>query len=143
MIEVLPRAAGPIDSTLQPLADQVLASLRHHLGLMGLDAWDIKILWTAIPGQYAMQTNAEPEYYKATIEVDLDDLKPEAISSYIRHELFHIILWQYTEAATSFALKRTKTTLNRLEERTVSDLERMPLWESLPSSENPSLHIDK
>ena len=99
---------------------------------MGLSAWTIKLSWIPVPDHKVMASSAEPEYYQASVDVDLADLD-EYLSDYVRHELFHVILWQYTQASYSLAFKRARTTLNRLEERTVSDLERMPLWETLSS----------
>ena len=129
----MPVEALPVPEEFRSLGDEVLTQATRLSELMGLQDWDIKFTWAPVGKSYVMETSAEPEYYKATITVDLPNLDPAHLPSYLRHELLHIILWQYTEAAEAFALKRTKTTLRKLEERMVSDLERMPLWENLSS----------
>jgi hypothetical protein len=123
----------PAPSGKETLAGIVTTRFSRFADLMGLIGWNIRLQWTPVGDRKVMATTAEPEYYQATIDVDLNDVDIEYLDEYIRHELFHIILWQYTEAALAFTLKRTRTTINKLEERTVSDLERMPLWAFVPS----------
>jgi hypothetical protein len=122
----------PIPAGLEPRAAQVLGSFRHHQDLMGLDSWTIKLFWRPVGDHKIMATSAEPEYYQASIDIDLEDLDIEHLSEYVRHELLHVLLWQYTETAESLVLKKAKGTIRKLEERTVSDLERMPLWDRIP-----------
>lgn len=121
------------------LAEQTLASFRHHHEIMGLGGWNISLNWLTLGDDRVMQTNVQPEYYRAVIDVDLTCLaeKPQHMPSTVRHELFHVIIWQYTEFAEALALKSTNLLLRKLEERTVSDLSRMPLWDSL-STDQPS-----
>jgi hypothetical protein len=103
---------------------------------MGLQGWDIFVEFGEIKGkgndaEMAMETFAEPEYYKTTLTVDLSRLHEIDINTYVRHEFLHTILWLYTHAAEELCVKKAQGTVLKLEERVVSDLERMPLWEML------------
>jgi len=134
MIEILPESP-PVPEGCEDKVDLVLSSLTRHLALMGLDHWNIKIQWVSVDEKFVMETEVQPEYYKATISIDLPELKLPYLNEYIRHECFHIILWQYTETAETLApTKKSKAVIRKLEERTVSDLERMPLWDKIPSA---------
>lgn len=131
-ISILPESL-PVSPDDLAKSRQVVARITELAQLMGLGSWEIKIDWHSVEGTFTMETTAEPEYYKVTISIDLPKLEYEDIDAYLRHELLHAILWQYTETAEALALKKAKSTIRKLEERTVSDLERMPLWDKLSS----------
>ncbi len=113
------------------LANKVLASIKKHRDLFGMQGWDIVITFKEVEGDMCMETVAEPEYYKTMIDVDLRGLVESDIDLYVRHELLHAILWMYTNLAESLAPSRHKKLLGGMEERLVTDIERMPFWDIL------------
>ena len=119
----------PAPEGLEPLAEQVMASLKDYEQRLGLTQWWITVTWG--PCDAVMSTFCEPEYYEADITVDLTKLPAQYVDEYARHELFHVLVWMYTSVAEGLATVREKAILRKLEERMVSDLEQMPIWENL------------
>jgi hypothetical protein len=108
-----------------------LASIKKHRDLLGLEGWDIIVSFEEVEGNMCMQTSAEPEYYKVSIDVDLRGLNDSDIDLYVRHELLHAVLWMYTHLAENLAGRKNRKLIRGMEERLVTDLERMPFWEIL------------
>lgn len=120
----------------EAIAKKFMSSLEKHLRWMDLNKWIIKVEYVEIDEDCGMETSCQPQYYKATIGVDLAFLdssnkQREAIDEYVRHELLHVVLWIYTALAEDLSLKKGKGAIRKMEERVVSDLERMPLWDKL------------
>jgi len=120
-----------IPEEYKDIGQEVLDCLALHEQLLGLTDWTIKVFWKPVEDHYVMETVAQPEYYKAHISVDLPELEREHIAEYVRHELFHVLMWHYTEAINSFLHEDYVPHVEKLEERVVSDLERLPLWEKI------------
>jgi hypothetical protein len=118
------------------LANKVLASIILHRKLMGMVDWDIVVTFGEIPDTkdkkgVAMQTVAEPQYYKISLDIDLDSLHESDIHTYVRHEFLHALVWLYSNLVEQLLPKRTAEAVREIEERVTTDLENMPLWEIL------------
>lgn len=115
----------------------IVKSLQWHAKVLGLDRWDIGVGWRKVDGgNYAMECEAEWEYYKADIFIDLSravEGKIKYLDEYIRHELLHAIVWPLGQMAEKLALgsEGIQGIATMLEERVVSDLERAPFWDLL------------
>ena len=123
------RESAPCPKGLKSRAGKVLRSLKKYERLLGLDRWWITVKWKNC--DKTMETVAEPEYLQAEIAVDLTKLKEEDIDEYTRHELFHVLLWLYTSIAEIGKGGTEHAVLRLIEERTVTEFEKMPLWEKL------------
>ena len=112
----------------------VVDSFEEHINLMLKDDWYITISFVEneIDGE-CMATEAFPEYRKASIEVFLPGLTEqwEYLDHYVRHELLHIIIWNFFDIAGTLAYKNVSKALGKLEEQVIYLLEHMPLWNVL------------
>ena len=118
----------------EALAKQVIASVKLHQNLMGLDDWYGKIVFAPVEdedGGDIMETECHPQYKKFTITVDLNVLNtsPEYLQHYVRHELFHVLVWFMFDLSTELSYKKGAGAIRKLEERVIYDLEHMPLWD--------------
>jgi hypothetical protein len=110
------------------LANKVLASITKHRDLMGMESWDIIVHFGEIKGSdMAMQTVAEPQYYKIMLDVDLDALHEVEIDTYVRHEFIHAFVWLYSNLVENLLGKRHAEAVREIEERVTTDMERWPL----------------
>ncbi len=125
------------------LSRTVLSSVRKHAKWLGLSNWTIYVKWKPVDGEYAMETDAKPEYYTAYVHVDLNELKPQFVDEYVRHELFHVRLWAYTATVEDLAHKKAFEHIRKAEESLVSDLERMPLWDELYAATRKGKNCEK
>jgi hypothetical protein len=116
---------------------RVVTAFEEHIVLMLKDDWYISLDFTKVEGE-CMATEAFPEYRKATIEVDIPGLTEqwEYLNHYVRHELLHIIVWNFFDIAGTLAYKNVDRALVKLEESVIFLLEHMPLWEKLYAAEN-------
>jgi hypothetical protein len=118
------------DITLTELEKTVVKSVKKHIELMFADDWYITVEFDTVEGE-AAETEASPEYRKAIITVDPHQMEDqlEYLDKYIRHEICHILLWNYFSIAEELCYKRTEGALRKLEEQLVYLLEHMPCWE--------------
>lgn len=126
----------------------VLKSLRTHMKLMGLGKWDITLDFLEVvdDDMTPCQVVVEAKYFKATIEFFMDNVNMSDIDMHIRHELFHVLIWWFFEISGDLSYKNAKAALEKLEERTVTELEMMPMWglvyEKLPANYASDIAID-
>jgi len=124
---------------LSPTAVKIKRYLELYDDALGFADWQIYVRYCRVQKEQdnwpeiADKADCEhkSEYYKAFLRFDLELLaaKPdEELAAFVRHELLHIIVGPLAD----FTLELTKTDAEEievgfLEERTVSDLERMPI----------------
>lgn len=124
------------EAQLTAFEEQVAKSLNKHIELMLADSWYITLEFTTVEGE-AMECTVKQEYRKAEINVDTAQLEgqPEYIDHYIRHELLHILVWNFFDIAGTLAYKNAADALVKLEESVIDRLEHMPLWNKLYDKE--------
>lgn len=119
------------------LADTMLQLVRVHLDRMfRLDGWVVIVEFEQVdeePG-YVAGTYAQPRYRTAEIAFDLPLVARLGFAdrmAVVRHEFFHVLLWQLTETALELARdkKSAQAILDALEETVVTDLERLRVWD--------------
>ena len=122
---------------LTPFETNVLASFKRHIALMLVDDWYITIKFESVEGE-AMECEVATEYRNAKISVDSKQLEgqPEYIDHYVRHEILHIIVWNFFDIAGTLAYKNAAAALVKLEESVIDRLEHMPLWDKLYPKDN-------
>ena len=120
------------EATLLPVEEAVVTSLHKHVALMLADDWYINLEFCSVEDE-AMETLCKPEYRKAEISVDTAKISAEEeyIDHYIRHELLHVLVWNFFDIAGTLAYKNAASALVKLEESVIDRLEHMPLWDRL------------
>jgi hypothetical protein len=121
-------------------AEKVLKYVRHYEALFGLEKWRIYIYWKLEsefedPEEWAAETKVDPEYYKARIFFNLDRPQLDKLEEDVRHEMLHCITWQFVGIIESLTYARAKKAVEKLEEKFVSDLELLPLWDKVKLGE--------
>jgi len=113
--------------------EKIVKAFKEHIALMLKDDWYITVKFAAVEEDYGMETEAKPEYRKAIITVDIAQIKDqwEYLNHFIRHELLHIIVWNFFDIAGTLAYKNTSKAMEKLEEQVIYLLEHMPLWDNL------------
>jgi hypothetical protein len=111
---------------------RVVAAFEEHIELMLHDDWYITVHFTEVEGE-CMATEAFPEYRKATVDVHIEGIREqwEYLNHYVRHELLHVIVWNFFDIAGTLAYKNVGRALGKLEEQVIYLLEHMPLWSKL------------
>jgi hypothetical protein len=111
---------------------RVVVAFEEHIALMLTDDWYLTVHFTKVDEE-AMATQTWPEYRKAIVEVDLPNISTqwEYLNHYVRHELLHIIVWNFFDIAGTLAYKNVGRALGKLEEQVIYLLEHMPLWSVL------------
>lgn len=119
------------------LADTTIAMVQWHLReVFRFEGWTITLRFrpVVIHGEeYAAATFAMPRYKIAEVEFDLEYFRVvgcEDRMETIRHELFHVQLWQSFKMALELAKNRQAAgvILEELEEQLTTDLERLKIW---------------
>jgi len=130
-------------TSLSQLEQAVVKSFEQYMGLILQDAWYVTINFIPeSPDEEAdddtivktlMETSAEPSYRTAQITVYTNEVakKAEFINHMARHEVLHILTWQFFSIATTLAHKHAGKALKELEESMVDRLEHMPLFDLL------------
>lgn len=118
------------DPKLTDFEKDIVASFERHIKLMLVDEWYITVNFEGVEDE-AMETEAHPEYRKAEVSVDSEDLKyqPEHLDKYVRHEIMHILVWEHYSIVSELCYKRTEGALRKLEEAVIYSLEHMPAWD--------------
>jgi len=112
----------------------VVDCFKKHIALMLADEWYITVRFAPINDhEEAMDTTANPEYRSAVVTVDMDRFSEqrEHLDKYVRHELLHVLVWQFFDIAGTLAYKNAARALEKIEESVIDRLEHMPLWERL------------
>lgn len=119
-------------SELNQFEQDVVKSFKKHVALMLVDDWYITIKFGPLEDE-AMECEVATEYRNAKIGVDSAQLagQPEYIDNYVRHEILHIIVWNFFDIAGTLAYKNAAAALVKLEESVIDRLEHMPLWKKL------------
>ena len=103
--------------------------IKKYQYLMGLDNWTIKVNYTPDESDSFADVHSLPQYYKAVININLDKCTTKKVAKLtIIHELAHVALSLYTDAARHLASGRGQKVLTDLEEVVVSNIENWPLW---------------
>ncbi|NIO37413.1 hypothetical protein GTO27_06885 [Candidatus Bathyarchaeota archaeon] len=107
----------------------VVASFHKHVDLMLDDKWYLTLKFEPVEDE-AMECEVQPEYRTAKVSIDSDQLKsqPEYIDFYVRHELLHVVVWNFFDIAGTLAYKNAAQALIKLEESVIDRLEHMPMW---------------
>lgn len=115
---------------VRPTRDDVEIVIATYQHLMGLDNWKIVAQYHDISDDEYMTCHPSPGYLRAYINVNMDLMDNMAtLQRTVIHELVHIQLSPYTDAAVVFAGDNRKV-LDDLEEFVVTQIERWPLWET-------------
>lgn len=124
-------------STLTAFEQQVVDSFELHIKLMFADEWYVEVKFEPVEEE-AMETECNPEYRTAKVSVDSENLKdqPEYVHHYVRHELLHVLTWNFFDIAGTLAYKNAKEALLKLEEAVIGRLEHMPGWERMYKDED-------
>lgn len=112
----------------KPSAEDIRTVLDTYARLMGLTEWKFDLQYHGVAEGEYMTCVPSPGYLRATISVNMDMM--DSMDTLIRtivHELIHVQLSHYTEAAVIFAGDNRKV-LDDLEEFVVTQIERWPLW---------------
>lgn len=113
----------------KPTRKDVKAEVKMWQELMGLQRWTITVRFAGVDTGDEAEVETDPDYYKATIRVNLDAVKSrKALRLAIVHEMLHIVLSPYTQYSRELVGKRKRKLLKRLEERLVSRMERWRIW---------------
>ncbi len=108
--------------------------LRAYQKLFGLQDWNIKIGWNMDDGEDSGEAEcaSTPEYFSANIHFNLNSIKTKkAVREVVVHELFHVVLSEYTNLAKRLVDKKGRRSLEYSEERLVSTIERWKMWKKL------------
>jgi len=126
------------------LADS-LARTTHRLAYqLGLAEWRIFIHFGTLDKDgldILASTSANPIYRTAHITIDLPDLKTLTHWSReetLRHELLHIVLWEYVSYIQLFGPQDSslRQLLRNMTEKITTHLTRMPLWREKDGNKN-------
>jgi len=114
------------------IQDKVLKYLGIYSKMMGIEGWNILVCFKKLGVDITATCEAEIEYYRATITFDslkLEEQSDNTIRKTVIHELLHCLVWQLAEVAQHLAPDEHKEFIQKFEESTVTNLERMPIWE--------------
>ena len=114
--------------------DAVYECLKLYQDRLGLSHWDISLVFREAGWKRSATCTAEPEYRKAIITLNLHRIKPEDLSAYIRHELFHCYVWPMAQMFMDFIEdgdKFMQEQIRQKEEALTTAFEMMPLWDEL------------
>ncbi len=143
MIIVASDSPAPSDPNI---AEKVLEYARYYEQLLGLEKWRIYFYWR-LATEYedpedaretAAETKADPEYYKARVFFNLDRPQLDLLEEDVRHEMLHCFTWQFVSMIQTLTYTRAKAAVTKLEEKFVSDLEMLPLWDKISTKSNKS-----
>lgn len=95
--------------------------------LMGLDHYDIEVSWLESSENLA-GTRSAPEYQKATISFNLDDLGLKSYKRKVVHEMFHVWISAMTQSVDCVLDKRQKKLYAHMEETMATAFEKWPVW---------------
>jgi hypothetical protein len=111
---------------------EMAISLKKHVKLMMADDWDLTLEFRKVEDE-AAETEVKPEYRRAVIAIDTEKMahEPEHIDHYLRHEILHIIVWNFFDIAGTLCYKNTGEALLKLEESVIDRLEHMPMWKNM------------
>lgn len=109
---------------------RVLALVQRYQRLLGLERWQIHVMFEA--DEDGAACSADDEYLRADICFDLTKIDEANEAGTVRHELLHCLTWEMLRVAEHLA-KRDRVALEMVRaasERTVTLLERMPIWDA-------------
>ena len=111
----------------------VRAVVRRWQKALGLGGWDIDVVFPEANYKDTANCEASPEYKQAVIYLNMTKLDDTQLEDYVRHELFHAVIWPLGSLAHDLAgdNKILQEQIRKAEERVCTDLETMPLWSEL------------
>ncbi len=112
----------------------LLNAIERYKVLLGLERWNIDVRFDE-KLKDAGNCDYKPEYMQATISFNPKDISLADVDEYARHELLHCIVAPLAQVA-DFVRERDKNSremVREAEERVVSQLELLPLWDELES----------
>lgn len=115
-------------------ADTVAVMTSRIATQLGLTDWRIFLYFEPLGTEKVdilATTTATAPYRVAHITIDLPDLKKLIIwarEETIRHELLHVVLWEYVSYIRLFVKEEAWEVLSDLTERITTHLSRMPVW---------------
>ena len=80
----------------------VEASIARWQARLGLQTWFFRVEFGKVEGGVA-ECEAKPEYLKADMRFDLDEIRAEYLDDYVRHELIHCLVWPLGHVADVLA----------------------------------------
>ena len=111
--------------------DDVTVAVRKYQELLGMKDWNIEVSFTPDAGNHG-ECQAYYPHKKATISINLDLTKKRSdMEATVRHELFHVLHWQFCDIARKLAGKKAQKVLRDLEEDFIDQMEHWPLWKAL------------
>jgi predicted SprT family Zn-dependent metalloprotease len=110
---------------------EIEETVAHYVGLMNLEDWTLRVKFDYSCEDRA-NCDADDEYMEAwlTFNPAMMEKFEDDIEATVRHEMLHIVTWPVTHAVSFLAGEdKDRQELARLAyERTVTWLERMPIW---------------
>lgn len=114
-------------STSADIEESIDASVKRLVPLVGLDRWDITVVFDTEPA--GASCSANPEYYEATLTFDVEVIEEDDIDAYVLHELMHCHTWMLSDLLGQIP-PPLASIVEKLDERLCSDLARMPIFNS-------------
>ncbi len=118
------------------VGDGIICAFKKYAELMGLDKWTITLRAKELTPEetedgWQAETDAEAEYLRAVIDIYQVNIPPEEYERVARHELLHVITGNMFGIAETLAFKSARKAMRKLEERVITELEAMPLWDKI------------
>jgi len=110
----------------------IIKQVATYQALLGLIGWKIRVGWNTQSMDAYADCKSEPEYLKANINFNLDRVTTKKLAKQCTiHELIHVVLSPLTERAQKLSSTKEADLLSSLEETTVTNIEKWPLWKLL------------
>lgn len=106
--------------------------VKRYATALGLAAWDITIEWHEKNDEFTAACQADHEYERATLRFVVSEMQADQLARFVRHELFHAVLWPLSHTAYHLAADDpTKDEMVRLAmEAVTTHIEKLAIWDA-------------